>query len=1339
MRKLMVFGIAAALSAGAFAEEEDGHVVLYGQGGGGYWSGSVWSRTPQTGTRGQWQNDAVGVVEAGNINKPQTGDLTVYRIRWQNSLSFMGAGSGRLLLGAGGLELSSNMKFNTTRGNAFHLTASQTWKSTDSTSRTVDVFNGSSYSPAGSPLVISAADDVVLTLNQSLTWKMQGQIAFEEADITVGSSGALKIPYVEQCDTRAKIRTLTIDGSTASTITLPSGEGRLQIGTLILRNGGQLSVSHSTTSAGFAVDEIADSIVADSGAGTLVGKIAGGADAVTVGAEEGAMLTLAPTWAGEPAHLKLVGAGTIAIGGSGVEPVIDSVEGFTGTLELKGPCAFADGVLDALTKVVISGPAAIAVDYPKTLDFSKFEVVSGGSATLRCVTPRPPAAYRDGIVVATGVSGSEIPTGWTVAMWNPNTGNAHRDSDISYSVDDGKLRMDPNDPCAVRIGSTPVNWFTWDDTHWKKDASDEVRCKWVDGAIATLQYGRNTTLDSDVVARGIRWTSFNSFFSGGTGVTLYLGSEGISYTVDSGIRIGTFKEIRLTDSQTWTGPGGAIYVGDNQLLRWTRFLAADKDVVWTIAGPITVCVDSPCDFSEADVVLKGEQTTGTTTFTLDCFQWGYADVALNARTLTLNGKSKANIQTDSRVDGGYTVAQKVVFGTNANGTPTLSFAAARGGATSGFDVGAIEADGTASALISGTTYFLDRVVPVTIGEGSVLTCSAAFANAKDHPGAIKLLGAGTWSVAGTERASAPIYTEESIADFEGTVSVADGAVLNVSGAVDFPSLVFEGNATVCFDLDAGSKIVDWSKVTFPAEGKKVTLFFCRKDTIAAAESPLDVGMDLSSVSADDRAKLAAKVEGQAGGWSAYSVSAVPAIAADGKLALTLTPAMGEKNTLSGGMLWIGRDWGDATDPLNWVVYPNGTEKAAFNPDAHPADLADIKAKLKSSGTEGGIYTSANWHLDLRGETFMCYDGRANNSAGARFFGVSNGTWRVCGFMVGAGRFDVESGATLIADAFSSSQQYPAYFTFGGPSVSDPFVFEVHPNATAQVGHPINYMSTTFRNVLYQVDAGGALSYYPRLKSFENKAKTVFANEGELSFPLGLALANTSAAVTGAVAVVQKSGTLHLSGEFSLSLGEGCATACGITLEGGTTVLSNDVSFAGWDLAVAEDADVALEVLKDGDFTTDGFAWGANAALTKKGAGVLRLAAADNVADAGLTLSEGLVTAADADGTAVGGLVFAGGAIGVDPEVVGNGLVVTSGAIGGTCRVRALGKFSESVPFLTVAAATDPGYTSENVIFENARGKAITGRITKETVTVGDVECVRYSAAFVPNGVILIVR
>ena len=71
------FSLAAAFAAfvfGAFAEEVDGHTVLYYQGSGGYWdTKSAWSETSDGTTKKNWQDGAYAVIAGSrNINLPQT-------------------------------------------------------------------------------------------------------------------------------------------------------------------------------------------------------------------------------------------------------------------------------------------------------------------------------------------------------------------------------------------------------------------------------------------------------------------------------------------------------------------------------------------------------------------------------------------------------------------------------------------------------------------------------------------------------------------------------------------------------------------------------------------------------------------------------------------------------------------------------------------------------------------------------------------------------------------------------------------------------------------------------------------------------------------------------------------------------------------------------------------------------------------------------------------------------------------------------------------------------------------------------------------------------------------
>ena len=83
MRKLMVFGIAAALSVGAFAEEIDGHTVLYSFTTGGYWDGGkCWkTSTDSAATLQKWEDDCVAVIYSGNIYLPQNAVCTAYQLK----------------------------------------------------------------------------------------------------------------------------------------------------------------------------------------------------------------------------------------------------------------------------------------------------------------------------------------------------------------------------------------------------------------------------------------------------------------------------------------------------------------------------------------------------------------------------------------------------------------------------------------------------------------------------------------------------------------------------------------------------------------------------------------------------------------------------------------------------------------------------------------------------------------------------------------------------------------------------------------------------------------------------------------------------------------------------------------------------------------------------------------------------------------------------------------------------------------------------------------------------------------------------------------------------------
>ena len=440
------------------------------------------------------------------------------------------------------------------------------------------------------------------------------------------------------------------------------------------------------------------------------------------------------------------------------------------------------------------------------------------------------------------------------------------------------------------------------------------------------------------------------------------------------------------------------------------------------------------------------------------------------------------------------------------------------------------------------------------------------------------------------------------------------------------------------------------------------------------------------------------------------------------------------------MIWAGTDWGDATDPQNWVIYPNGTTAANYNPDNHPTDTADAQSKMLSYS----IYCSANWRLNLGGLTWSSPDSRNNDASGEAFvYAVSNGTWNASTMIISDGTVIVENGATFTANGFKSGEDH--WNIGSGATKASPFLFNVRSGGKANIGHKTLTINSGLYNVRYQVDAGGSLAYYLK-PTFSNKACTTFANEGDLSFPYGLALVNNSQATTGELAVVQSAGTLYLNGDFSLTQGEGCGSKAGFTLAGGTTVVSNGTTFAGWDFAVADGADFAIEIPQDGDFSTEAFRWGDGATFEKKGDGMARFALTGEVASVGLRLSGGALQPTGTNGAGRVDVVFAGGAVGVSPTAAGDaaeyGLLVTNGTVSGACSVRDLGgcaRSGEAFPFLTVAAEADPAYTAADVSLVDHKGRPTGGGVRREEIMVGETPCVRYSAWFDPRGLMLLVK
>ena len=1321
----------AALSASCvFADEDDGHAVLYYKGAGSYWSDKKWATTSSGSELCSWSADAIAVITAGNINFPKSSNVQVHKIKWNNSTYFLNAGTGALNLGAGGIELfgSNDMRCrNWTGNNKLNLTASQTWTNTTSSTRTIHMLQ-SNYRPSSSSFILTAEDDILLTVAGMFTWTFSVQTALTNADVKIVSPAVLAVVN-DPSATPAKFnaRNLILDGS-ASTLASSAGAPCLMAKTLKLRNGGKLTVNSGLT-VGIPLDGVAGKIVVDAGTGTLAGVVRAteSGEAFPLEVAEGATLVVSATLKESPRFV-VSGAGTIKFA-SGIRPDLEFADGFTGKIEL-------------------SGSQTISVVYPESFDMTawtnRYSAASGTSFTLRYMTPRAPVVYTNGIDLMTGITDESLTNGWSFAYYSSERSTAYPAQGVFRTLEDGMVRVYPIDPPRQLTSSTDKNFVTWENRVWV-DSATGTTGTWSDGAVATLS-AKNTTIASDVTIGGLRWDNFNSYFSA-PGYNVHLGGHGVfidrTYSATTGFRAWKMRELRLVAPQDWecsTAYNAYVCIGDsyaNYPSQYPTLFSADADANMTLKGPIYLCLNCPGDFHESDIALEGSATASGTLLYIDYSKWGDRDVMLNARTLTIGGRSTVYARQATRVEGGYAIAQKVVFASRDGYTPTLSFDATTAAGTRPYiDVGAIETSGEGAGLISGTAILPEWQIPVMIAAGTTLRVGSVFSNASSRSGALVLSGAGTWLATATS-ANAYVFDDASVAGFEGDVVVTNGAVLNLSGAVDVPSLVLRDGAMVRFKLDRGDKIADMSKVVFPESGS-VKFHFYRDDAIAQSEGSLDCGMDFSAVSAADLAKLVITVEDREGS-SPYSVTATPRVDRSGRLFADLSSSMSKKNGTFGGMLWTGTDWGDATDPQNWVIYPNGTTAANYNPDNHPSDTADALSKMQTYS----IYCSANWRLNLGGLTWSSPDSRNNDASDESFvYGVSNGTWNASTMLIPTGTVLVENGAVFIANGYKSGDDHWNLGT--GATKASPFLFNVRAGGRAVIGHRTVTINSGLYNVRYQVDAGGSLAYYLK-PTFVNKACTTFANDGVLSFPYGFALVNSSQATTGELAVVQSAGTLHLNGAFSLAQGEGCGSKAGFTLAGGTTVVSNGTTFVGWRLALAEDGLPAVEIPEGGDFATDIFSWGEGAALEKRGAGLMRLAVTDEVSVASIKISEGVLVTTGTNMASSLNVEFAGGTLGVggaaDGDVAEYGLLITNGIVTGGCRVRNLvGRQLNgvAVPFLTVAAASDPGWFDGDVAFEKPNGAPADGTLVKDSVDVGGVECVRYSCMFKSKGGILVV-
>ncbi len=335
--------------------------------------------------------------------------------------------------------------------------------------------------------------------------------------------------------------------------------------------------------------------------------------------------------------------------------------------------------------------------------------------------------------------------------------------------------------------------------------------------------------------------------------------------------------------------------------------------------------------------------------------------------------------------------------------------------------------------------------------------------------------------------------------------------------------------------------------------------------------------------------------------------------------------------------WQGGDWGQYSDPANWLVGgPDGTAATAC------------------PGAEDELYNKQTFRFDLGGGAYEFGKWRTVDvPANWYSLHVRNGSLTAKSDVVThVGIMDVMEGGTLTLEGSFD------------PSHWDGSAFEtyVQSGGTLNIlGHYYPFFAKT------SVAKGGVLVLNPT--KFEPWNRNVsFDIAGELSLPNGLTCAPTSNFDTSkAITIgIKDGGRLVVGGKVSKTGDRGTLR---VSLGGGTVVATDDVTFDTVEGSVAENAALAVEVAEGKTLDLSSFSILSGATLTKSGAGTVRLGAAKfaKLSVESGTLAVGSVFPADeaalADGVTVS--LVAGNSTIAFPELSANNLTLKVAASGVT--------------------------------------------------------------------------
>jgi len=1369
-----VAAIGAAISAKAadtpqYERGVDGkdHAVLYRTtNGSGYtFDAQKWDYASEgSANNAAWIPDSIAVLAYNNVGWGNSMDVDVYAIRPVYSSFFFGTrNAGKLRLGAGGIEFvpsgaSCTMTTRFKSSNMLHLTASQTWTVADGKSAIFRMNDLSNFDD--SPFVLTAEDDITLSLSGNFTWEMNQSAAFQKVDVNVTSPAKIHLSATANANGvlqggSLNARTLTNDGGYVQVKSMTGDPCRVAAN-VVLKNNATLAVNCDTSSTmaeGLAIDDVADSISASVGTGIVKGSIAPSETAFPVSAAAGATLSLRAAWRGAPSFA-ISGAGTIEFDGSGDAPNIASADGFTGTLVLKQSCTFAAGVLENFGgSIVYRVNATITGRYPTPVDFSHISVENGAKLTLNWYSPNAPVSYTSGMTVATGLGTGVTADDLTVSYRQEAGDKAYPASlGVDVNVVDGTISTMPQEPRPRLVYQG--TYFDHASNYWKNESNETVG--WTDGAIAVLS-GLNGTIYNGTFSpyqlfmpTGKQGGFIRGNTSGANVYRLHLGAGGLDL-YNNGPSLWNLLEFRLTSPQVWCHTNSdatvAFTIGNHeQSGRVPDLVTADPDCDLTVLGSLSVYLNAKGDFRHSGITLDGTKANNAAKLILDNVKSAAStatDITLNAKTLTIKGHSVLTVNSDDRVEGGWTIAKDLVLVSNANGTPEVAFGTDANNAVMGLDVATISSTGTGSAAkMTGTARIVSDALSVTIASGSSLNFGVGLVNAAEKSAAVTLHGGGEL-VAGCKNAAQALrLTSATVADFTGTVRVPNGGVLSLDGTVNLAGVTLENGAIVDMNAGAGATIADWSNVTFPASGT-VTISLRSDVPYAAAMQSVAVPGDFSGVSSSDRAKIRIIVDdGQDN--SPYSVVATPRFDG-GTLYADLTASMVNGNTSNGRTVWLGEDFGDARVLSNWTKYESD---ATFDPSLHP----DSVSVLDGTWLYYGLCSAMNWKIDLGGLELHVNDMRNNSDqTNPHYYAISNGTLHARTAMLYNGAFDIWKDGHLLADAYGKPSGIAGFWlrTYGK---TYPFRLTIHDGGEMKATG--EHQGFNFYNLACVVEEGGRLELSAKsVGVMTSNTDSSFVNYGTLSLPRGWVATNfyeTAGEFAATCTVAQCGGRLEYAGAFDVAQRDGlyANVTYRLAVSGGTLAPSGDVSFAEWDLQIAPGADFGVEVRAGDTATLGDFNWGGDFTLTKTGAGAFELTVANSVDNGNVVVRGGyLVNGGDLNVGALAVTYAEDGCLAADPTATGAaadyGLLLTNATISaaaGTYNVRFVRSGApEWINVLTVPESADPGLDAENVVFSTSVGRESEGEIRREAITVGGVSCVRYAVRRKPKGMMLIYR